>query len=606
MPAIRQLGVFGANNPTKKSLSVQAADFAIGGLIGKFERKFNKAFEVKNPQEVLTIFGPQVSASMYGWDAVNGFFQNAKGVGAKLYISSHVGYTGSAIDAVVASQVCPDTMGSPATILTVSAAYQGDDEYGISGNRTGIQIELGDRFTTASAAIHTATSTKITMDSVSGIRAGDIIKMVCTGGTPGTVFKSVLNVLESTSQIELAAVVGATFPLVSDVITVPGFRIHTFRKSITGLETEVDLDRGRSWLTTEAGVTDFYAPNVFAGSSWLKIAVSTSIATLDKKFPAAISTTSYPTTGADGTAPTTAAHWQKTLDNLDNLPVRMIANVETTTVAVQKAIETYAQGRWDNPKVIWNVAEARTKAQLVTIGNNFQRSDAVLGIVPAQWLLVSDPFNTSANAPYRHVPNGGHIMGLWCRSIGLKGIHYIPCTQDMPLYGVMGISGDQFLDDGDRTDLAQAGVNCIQEITGLGIVLRNMFTGSTATEFMFANGLMMRDYIKVSAVTSLALSENTPNSLNRVKEDKSAILTFLYRLWNVGSTGGTPLGEFFGQQMDDEGNPTKADEHFEVQADLVNNPLSSLALGERNLDVWFTYPAPAGSIRIGVGIMLKS
>ena len=197
-------------------------------------------------------------------------------------------------------------------------------------------------------------------------------------------------------------------------------------------------------------------------------------------------------------------------------------------------------------------------------------------------------------------------MGVWCRCIATKGIHYIPSTMDMPIYGVAGVSGDSFLNDLDRTDLAGASVNVIQNIVGVGVILRNWFSCSTATEYKYMNGLIMRDFIKVSAQTSLADSENAPNAYNRIAEDKTAILFFLYRLWAKGSTGTVPEGETFGQGLNTDGSLTKADQHFEVQADLVNNPQTSLNNGERNLDVWFTYPAPAGSIRIGVGVMLRS
>jgi hypothetical protein len=283
----------------------------------------------------------------------------------------------------------------------------------------------------------------------------------------------------------------------------------------------------------------------------------------------------------------------------------MLANCESTDATIQKAMETYSKARWDNPKIIFNVAENRTKAQLVAIGNGFQRSDDVLGVIVANWMKVTDPFNAAPNAPDRTIPNVGHVMGAWVRSIGSRGIHYIPATKDNPIYGVNGVVGDQFLSDYDRTDLANAGINVIQEIAGSGIVVRNFFTPSTSTDFQFANGILMREYIKVSAVTSLQGSENTPNSLERVKEDRMAILNFLYRLWQVGSNGSAPAGETFGQSFDAAGNPTKAEDHFEVRADVVNNPAIKISSGERNLDIYFTYPAPAGSIRIGAGILLR-
>ena len=197
-------------------------------------------------------------------------------------------------------------------------------------------------------------------------------------------------------------------------------------------------------------------------------------------------------------------------------------------------------------------------------------------------------------------------MGIWCQSISAKGIHFVPATKDMGLVGLVGIVGTVFPVPSDRTDLANAGVNCLEFLPGYGYIIRNMMTPSTAIEFQFANGVMMRNYIKVSVVSGLQTSENTPNSLNRILNDKTAILGFLYNLWNQGSNGNVQPGETYGQIFNADGSTTKPTDHFEVRADAVNNPVSSLNAGNRNYDIFFTYPAPAGSIKIGVGIMLRS
>ena len=289
----------------------------------------------------------------------------------------------------------------------------------------------------------------------------------------------------------------------------------------------------------------------------------------------------------------------------DNLPVRFLTNIETTLNTIHAAGETYCKGRRDNPKWIYSIAASQTKAQLITAGQFFQRSDDVLGVIWANWLYVVDPFNKTTNAPYRAVPHVGHTMGYWIRVIGLLGVHYAPCQKAQAIFGAADVVGDQILLDTDRTDVANAGVNVIQNIQGIGIIPRNAFTPSTTLEFQFANGILMREYIKVSAVASLQLSENEPNSIGRIRADKMALLQFLYRLWNIGSTGSVPVGETFGQTLNTDGSDTKPEDHFEVKADLVNNPLDRIQLGERNLDTYFTFPAPAGSIKIGVGILLR-
>ena len=123
---------------------------------------------------------------------------------------------------------------------------------------------------------------------------------------------------------------------------------------------------------------------------------------------------------------------------------------------------------------------------------------------------------------------------------------------------------------------------------------------------MFGNGIMMREWHKVSFVDSLFTTQNEPNNFARIKESKMAMLQFFYRNWSVGSTGNVPTGETYGQSINADGTPTKADDHFQVQADLINNPQSTIDAGNRNLDSWFSFPAGAASIKIGVGLLLRS
>lgn len=602
---LRRLGVYGENLPVKRTRAVVASDFLIGGIMGQFERKFNRSYLVNNIEEFQEIFGNHVVSTYYGWDAVKGFFDNVVGVDAKLYVAAYVGNSGGTIDAVVASRSVEDD-GAAAT-LTVQAGYLEEPEYGVSGNRTGVKITAATRFATAAAATVAATGVSVaTLDSVIGIRVGDIVRFVCTGGTPGTEYHKITAVDESAKTITWSGDLsssGASLN-VDDVVDVPGFTVKTYRKSITGVESEVEEDLGRIICTMESEVTDFYAPNVHATNRWIVLTDAVSSSTLGDRLISSDTDPVYLTSGADGTAPSGAASWANTLNLFDEDPVRMLTNPEETAAAVHLAGETYCKGRTDTPIWLTVMAEDQTKAQLITAGNGLQRSDEVDMVLVANWLKVEDLFSTSAVSPPRQVPPVGHVMGAWIRSIGQNGVHYIPAVKTNPLRGIVGIVGEQFLNDLDRTDIAENGVNLIQDIDGVGIIVRNFFTPSTDGAYQFANGILMRNFIKVSAVDSLQPSENQPNSINRIKEDKMAVLQFLYRLWDVGSTGNVPTGESFGRTQDAEGNESPPEQHFEVKADLINNPQSSINAGERNIDVWFTYPAPAGSIKIGVGILL--
>lgn len=600
---MRQLGVQGENLPSKKSLVVEASDFLIGGIIGKFERSYKTAFGVQNMKQFQEIFGINYSSSAYGYDSVNLFFQNVVGTDAKLYVKSHVGNTGTAYDAVQATASINDTDGTPEATLVFGAAYQNTVEYGVHGNRIGYKITNGARFTTACDGAPGTSDTFVVLDSVSGIKTGDLLKFTHTG--PVYVYQKVTSVDESARKVNFGSAFGSASFVDGDVCEVMGIRVQVYEKSLTGIVTEVETEIGKIYCTLEPEVSDYYVDNVFANHRYMQITSQTHTHTLNSKYPADVSTVTYLASGAAGTSPTTLAMWQYGNQTaFDSLPVRFLTNCETTLSTVHASLETYCQARWDNPKVIVNVASNQTLSQLQTIGQSYQRSDRVLSIATAQWLYITDPFATSDIAPPRAVPNVGAVMGAWIRTIGTLGIHYIPVKQTA-IFGVVGIYGTQFPSDADRTTLATAGMNCIEYLAGYGYVIRNFFTGSTTTEFKFANGILMGDFFKVSGVDSLNSSENTPNAFNRITENKMAMITFMRRLWDQGSTGSVPKGETFGIGQNTDGSPTRFEDHVEVIADIINNPNDKVALGERNIDVYYTYPAPAGSIRVRVGIMLR-
>lgn len=610
MAKFRTQGVRGQDLPAVRTLSVVPADFAIGGLLIETERKYNRSYRVTTPEQFAEIFGGQVDPTIYGPDTVNGFFANVVGVDASLYIQSLIGYdTGSsAIDAVVSSRQKADA-GADADAYIVEAAYETELQYGIAGNRTGTKFIQADRFSTLSAATVAATGiSSAILDSVAGIVVGDLVRFEATGGTPGTVYKKITAVDQSAKTItwsgdfESAPAAGESLAI-DDVVAVTGFRVEVYTKSVNGVETEVDTGLGDIVCSSEPEVADFYVEKVFEASKWIKI-TEASASTLGGRLPVNDSAPVYNTGGADGTTVVTVAAQAAFLANFNGKPIRFLANPETTVQAMQQGLIDYSASRNDKPFVIINIPEDQTKSQLITIGNNYQIAAQVFAGIWANWLKVVDPFATASNAPLRTIPNVGHIMGDWIRTIGINGIHWTLGSQRSLLRGVNEVSGEDFFNlNRDRTDLMEAGINVIQAKEGIGIQPASGVTISTDTAYIFSNGNIMSNFIKISSEDSLASQENTPNTFNRIKGNADAIERFMNTLWRRGSSGNSEEGETFGKAFDD--NQSGPSDFYRVTADSTNNSESSIAAGEQNIRVVFSYPAPAGSIEIGVAVLVR-
>ena len=603
MAILRTQGVIGKNAPTRKSKAVTASDFSNAGLIGFFERRYLKPFDVNNPEEVTTIFGQQINPNWYGPDGAKGFFDNLAGIDGTLYIKSHVGNDGSAIDAVVATSQADDQQTVAEKILQLDSAYREELDYSESGNRTGYTITNGARFTSTIAQAGAIAATKVYLNSVIDIKVGDIMKFSLTSDE----YRKITEVNESEKSVSFTT--GLTNAQAGgETAEVLGFRLRVYRKSTNGVVTEVESDLGEVWCTTESEVTDYYVENVYRTSSWVKVSrLTTTPTNIEETFPADVSTVTYLASGSNGTSPTSVNQWSFDNDSFDGLPIRLIGNIETADDAIQKDLELYCKSRDDTPLVFTHTLKDQDKQQLIEAGQGYQRSDDVFQVIYGTWLGVTDPFTNSTVAEDRQVPPIGHTMAQWIRTVSIKGIHYIP-TKDVPLFGVNSVVDDSLgtVTNRDRTDIAQAGVNLIQNVPGSGYVTRSMFTPSTSTDFQFANGLFMRNFIKISSEDSLQNSENTPNSFNQIATDKDAIYNFMYALWLNGSTGTVPEGETFAQTINDDGSLTNFNDSVQINIDPPVNTKQSLQAGERNIEVFFAYPAPAGSIFIKVGILLPA
>jgi len=680
------LGVRGYDLATRRANVVTPANFSIGGLMGHSQRKYAKAIPVSSPTEFQTIFGGYFSSAAYAPDVVEDFFNNLAGTNGQLYFASYVGNNAGTIDAVVASLTLLDTRVSPASCLTLQAGYNGSGapaggllQYGADGNKTGITVVTGNRFSTtvatsgvavtgktgdttlgsnqianvtgasstwagmliagtgipsgtvilsgsgttlviSQAATASGTGVSLTITqitfacaSVADIEVGDAVTISWSGGSAssGGYLVASVNGPANTFTVSGSGLAAGNYVVAADAIVVPGFQLHTWRIDSKGVVQEVDTDLGSQWCTYYSGVSH-YVGTVFARSNYLVVSVVADAPTNPVQAqPAAIATVTYLAGGADGTTANTAASWAATLALFDNLPVRFLANCETSAAVVQVAGETYCYNRWDSPAWLYLFSANQSLAQLQVTGQGYQRGGKVSGIAgTSTWGYKSDPYNPSPVAPYRAVPSVGAVMGLAVRVINKYGIHYTYGLANEPIVGWQDVYGYQALADTDRTTLARAGVNTIQNLSGSGIVLRNSLTPSTTVDYLFSNALMMTNYIKVSCQGSLQATENYPLTYAKLQADRSAIDTFMRLLWSRGSNGNVPEGETFGQTITQTANGAQSASTYEqsvsVEANLANNPQSSLSAGSEQVWVYFMRPAPAQSIRIGVGIQLAA
>jgi hypothetical protein len=498
-----RLGVYGENLPTRRDRSVQPADFSIAGIIGFFGRQYEKPYQVQNAAEAQAVFGEQFDAATYGWDALTGFFANLAGERGSIYVLSPKGTSAGQASTTISSN------------LLIQAAYQGENAYGAWNNLISVKLTRVNGF--AASLTAAATSATVSVDSVAGFKIGD---QVILNTTTTTVY-TVAAINAATKQLTLSTTLTGA---VGNTLSVVAYNLQVFVRSRTGEVVEVEAGLGKTLVTLNQNDPAKFIGTVFKQSSYIKVTESADITSVIADSTTAV----YLTGGTNGTLPTT--NYANYLPLFNGVPVRMLANPETPNFSVQQEVEAYCKSREDNPIVFYTgPAGVVAKAALIKHGNSLQRMDEVDGVYVHNWLKVADPFSTT-DVAVRIVPNCGHLMGQWMRSIARNGVHSSPARKNVPVLGVIEPVGFTAQDDLDRTALADAGVNVIQNIRGVGIVLRNLFALSTSPEYRFANALMQRNFIKMSCVAALQGSENSPNNIGEVEKDRVIIINFMHRL----------------------------------------------------------------------------
>jgi hypothetical protein len=591
---MRVRGVFSYNLPPQVGTTVRPADFGVAGAIGRFARGLTSLVDANNIPELAIKTGGYKSG-YYGRYVLDKFFQNLKGSSAKLWIKMFV-----ASDAVQASRTIQDP--SPANTLKVKAAYRQITDKSLDGNQSGYTLTNGARVTTTAGANASLSATALVLTSVSQIAVGDLLKIVSTG--PVTHYTKVSAVDENTKTVTCTALTNAV--TAADVVTAMGFQIVCYRKDNKGAVSKVDVPENSIWLSLEPENTQYYVNTAFANHPYLDLEdLASATSGPQNTWPADVSTVTFLTSGSDGTAPASTSDWNL-YSAFDSKNIRFLFNTDTTLSGVNLAGEAYCTGRLDTPIWIYNIPSQQTKDQLKTIGLSYQRSNQVQGVINASWRNVVDPIGVGAN-PVLRVPTVGAYVGawIWTALTGL-GIHQIAAGDDVPLIGFEATpdaTEDAFTEQ-ERTEILETGVNLIQFIPGIGLSARSGRTPSTNVGALFANYLLMQNFIKVSSVESLHRTESRPNRITALQEYGRAIQDFGRKLYEGSFPFGIDSEGAFGQFFLANGDVSGFDDVFVVQADQFNNPNSSINNGEGNIFVRFFPPAPLESLAIGVGVLI--
>lgn len=595
---MRRRGVFGYNLPPRNGDIIIPTELGIAGAIGLFDRTFDDPIVISDKTEIPYKLG-DYRRGYYGRYVVEHSLSNAKRNPIKYVVK---GYT--ATDAVQASATINDKQLVPAATLKILSAYQGKNDKGSFGNRTGYTITNGDRFTTtikSTAGTIASGALSLPLTSVADVRVGDILRV----NSAVVQYVKVTAIDEFAKSVTIASATTSNI-LANNAVAAIGFRIRVYRKNYRGLVSEVKINESKIWLSLEPENTEFYINNAFKSHPLINLADQASpAANYFDKYPVDVTTVTFLTSGSDGTAPSSSTDWNDQLAFFDTYNIRFLFNTDSTLSAVNNAGEDYCKNRLDAPLWIYNIPDGQTKDSLITLGRLYQRSDQVQGVVIYGRRNVSDPIGDGAS-PVVKIPNMGGTVGNWINTIYTSGVHRAPAGEDFPLAGYQetpDLVEDQWSED-DRTDILEAGVNLIQNRAGKGIILRSFRTPSTNTSAMFANLLLMQNFIKISVVESLSQAENRPNKLSKLKDYGNKARDFGFKLYEGSFPFGIDSDGAFGDFKKADGSDSQFEDVYTVQDNEFINDQTSLMNGEGNILIWF-YGAPLlESLGVGVGFQI--
>jgi len=178
-------------------------------------------------------------------------------------------------------------------------------------------------------------------------------------------------------------------------------------------------------------------------------------------------------------------------------------------------------------------------------------------------IQINDPLTKTVQI----IPASGHIIGVFARSDGERGVHKAPANEIV--YGAIGL--EYSVSNGEQEILNPAGVNCIRAFRGRGIRVWGARTMSSDPNLRYVHKRRFLMFLEESIAegTQWAVFEpNDPTLWGKIIRSGSS---FLKRQWIEGALFGETPEEAFYVKCDEETNPPEVRSAGQVVTEIGVN-----------------------------------
>ncbi len=168
---------------------------------------------------------------------------------------------------------------------------------------------------------------------------------------------------------------------------------------------------------------------------------------------------------------------------------------------------------------------------------------SMFGALYYPWIKVANPAN--AGRPL-HVPPSGHMMGVWCRVDGSRGVFKAPANETPR--GVLGLAYETNMREQEL--LNPKGINCIRNFAnynrGYLIWGARTLVDPTNIQWRYISVRRLMSYVEKSIEIGTQWVVFEPNDTDLWSRVTRTVSNFLEGLWRAGALqGGSPAESFY-------------------------------------------------------------